>query len=275
MPGMSRFADVSFWQGRALRAAVFTAAGLVLLGWLAYAPAGLLGKADAVGYAVCHRIEVRSFHLGGRPVSLCARCTGMYLGAMLGLVFQWVRAPRRGSNPPRRVIALLGLVTLAFGIDGLNSMSNLIPDFPSLYTTTNPLRIFLGTGFGVVMAAAVYPAFSQTMWADWRAEPALGSLREAGLLLALAAGLAALVLTENPLLLYPLTLLSAAGVLVVLTMLYAMMAMIVLKAENIYLRWRELATPLAVGFTVAVLQILGADVVRYLIFGTWEGFHIG
>jgi uncharacterized membrane protein len=272
---MSRFADVSFWQGRALRAAVFTAAGLVLLGWLAYAPAGLLGKADAVGYAVCHRIEVRSFHLGGRPVSLCARCTGMYLGAMLGLVFQWVRAPRRGSNPPRRVIALLGLVTLAFGIDGLNSMSNLIPDFPSLYTTTNPLRIFLGTGFGVVMAAAVYPAFSQTMWADWRAEPALGSLREAGLLLALAAGLAALVLTENPLLLYPLTLLSAAGVLVVLTMLYAMMAMIVLKAENIYLRWRELATPLAVGFTVAVLQILGADVVRYLIFGTWEGFHIG
>jgi len=49
---------------------VVLAVGLLLLGWLLNTPEGLLGKADAVGYAVCHRIEARSFHLGERPIPL-------------------------------------------------------------------------------------------------------------------------------------------------------------------------------------------------------------
>ena len=64
---------------------VVTAVFLLTLGWLLNTPAGLLGKADAVGYAVCHRIDLRSFNLGERQMPLCARCTGMYLGAVLGL----------------------------------------------------------------------------------------------------------------------------------------------------------------------------------------------
>ena len=58
---------------------------VLLVTWFWYTPAGLLGKADAVGYAVCHRIDVRSFHLGDRQIPVCARCTGQYLGAMLSL----------------------------------------------------------------------------------------------------------------------------------------------------------------------------------------------
>ncbi len=69
----------------------------VLILWLAETPAGLLGKADAVGYAVCHRISVRSFFLDDRPLPLCARCTGMYLGAMAGLLYQFFGYPRRGG----------------------------------------------------------------------------------------------------------------------------------------------------------------------------------
>ncbi len=262
-------------ERKSIRTTALVAAGLVLLGWLIYTPAGLLGKADAVGYAVCHRIDLRSFHLGGRAISLCARCTGMYLGAMLGLAFQGITAPRRGGNPPKKMIALLALITLAFGLDGLNSMSNLIPGFPSLYTTTNPIRIFLGTGFGIVMAAAVYPAFNQTMWKDWEPEPALGGARPLGRLLLLGAGVALLALTENPLILYPLALISAGGVLALLTIIYAMMALILLKSENQFDHWRHLAVPLLLGFTVALLQIAGMDLVRFLIFGTWDGFHIG
>ena len=67
---------------------VYAALGIVLVGWLLNTPAGILGKADAIGYAVCHRIGERSFHIGGRSLSLCARCTGMYLGAMVGMVYQ-------------------------------------------------------------------------------------------------------------------------------------------------------------------------------------------
>lgn len=36
------------------------------------APGGLLDKADKVGYAVCHRITIRSFLIGERQMPLCA-----------------------------------------------------------------------------------------------------------------------------------------------------------------------------------------------------------
>ena len=42
------------------------AAILVFAAWFSFTPPGLLGKADAVGYAICHRIDERSFQLGDR-----------------------------------------------------------------------------------------------------------------------------------------------------------------------------------------------------------------
>ena len=59
---------------------------VVICIWGYFTPAGLLGKMDAIAYAVCHRIVQRSFSLGDRPLPLCARCTGMHLGAFFGLL---------------------------------------------------------------------------------------------------------------------------------------------------------------------------------------------
>ena len=83
------------------KGAVGAAVCVLFLAWLINTPVGLLGKADAVGYAVCHRIDARSFHLGERPLPLCARCSGMYLGAMLGLTYQVRTGWRKSGMPPR------------------------------------------------------------------------------------------------------------------------------------------------------------------------------
>ena len=52
------------------------AAILALAGWIYIAPPGLMGKLDAVGYAVCHRIPSHSIFAGDAQLPLCARCTG-------------------------------------------------------------------------------------------------------------------------------------------------------------------------------------------------------
>ena len=88
---------------------VYLLVGLLLVGWVLNVPAGLLGKADAVGYAVCHRIDERSFHLGTRSLPLCARCSGQYLGAALGLVYQFVIGRRRTGWPSWLAFGLFGL----------------------------------------------------------------------------------------------------------------------------------------------------------------------
>lgn len=251
------------------------AVGLLLLGWLLNTPPGLLGKADAVGYAVCHRIELRSFALGERQLSLCARCTGMYLGAMLALAMQLGIGKKRAANPPLPVWLALGIFVLLFGIDGVNSYLHLFPGFVGIYEPQNWLRLFTGTGMGVSIGVALYPAFNQTVWADWEPQAAISGLPALGLLVLLAAVMDGLVLLENPLILYPLALISAAGVLVLLSMVYVMVLLIVLKQENRFLRFHQLWLPFTGGFGLALLQIVVLDVGRYILTGTWDGFHLG
>ena len=52
---------------------------VAITGWMVFAgeAEGILGHADEIGYAVCHQIDLRSFHIGDRPLPLCARCSGM------------------------------------------------------------------------------------------------------------------------------------------------------------------------------------------------------
>jgi len=257
------------------KSALVLSVGILLLGWLLETPAGLLGKADAIGYAVCHRIDVRSFHINGRPLPLCARCSGMYLGAMLGLVFLSLTSRRRGGLPPRGIQVLLGVFVLAFGIDGLNSFFSLIPGFPTLYQPQNWLRLVTGTGMGLVIAAFLFPAFNQTVWREWDPRPALGSWKLLSGLIALAAVVDLALLSERPLILYPLALISAAGVMVILTMVYSMLWLMAFKRENRYENVVQLGMVLVGGFGTALLQIALLDFVRYFFTGSWGGFHLG
>lgn len=258
------------WKGAAA-----LAVGLLVLGWLLTTPAGLLGKADAIGYAVCHRIDTRSFHLGTRTLPLCARCSGMYLGAVLGLFFQWIIGRRCAGNPPLKIIVALGAFVVAFFFDGVNSYLSLIPIFPNLYQPNNVLRLFTGTGMGLALAAALFPAFNQTIWKDYDEQPALRGVKDLLILIFLAVLLDLMVLTENPLALYPLALVSVAGVLLLLTTVYTMVWMLLLKAENTCQRISELLLPLLGGFGFAVIQLAMLDLVRYILTGTWDGFHLG
>lgn len=261
---------------RRLAALLLIGAVLALLvAWIWAAPAGLLGKADAVGYAVCHRIDERSFHLGERQMPMCVRCSGMYLGAGVGLLLQALRGGRRGAYAPTRVWVVYAALTAAFGLDGLNSYLHLIPGAPSAYEPQHWLRLLTGSGMGLVMAGVVYPSFHQTVWRRWDNRPSVSGLRDlAGMILAVLA-LDALVLTENPLILFPLGLLSAGLVLLVLTMIYTLIVLIMLHKENGAADPRQLILPLAAGFGIGLLQIVLLDALRFALTGTWQGFIFG
>lgn len=254
---------------------VLAAVGLLLLGWLLNTPGGLLGKADAIGYAVCHRIDLRSFHLGERQLPLCARCTGMYLGALVGLGFQQIAANGKTGTPHWSVIGGATCLAGAFAIDGINSYLTLLPGFPSAYEPQNWLRLLTGSGMGVAVSIALYPAFNLTIWKQTVAEPAIGSLRSLAGILAIVLLVDGAVLLENPLLLYPLALISAFGVLFLLTMVYTMVWVMILQRENTYENTRQLFYPLLAGFGMALLQITILDIGRFLLTGSWEGFYIG
>jgi uncharacterized membrane protein len=267
---------------RAVRWLVPLAAGTVFFAWLMYAPAGLLGKADAIGYAVCHRIDVRSFHMGLRALPLCARCTGMYLGALLGMIFLGLASPRRAGMPDKKLMIALGVFVLAFAIDGSNSYLYLLKQMgnspfsqiPNLYIPNNTLRLFTGTGMGLVIAAVLVPAFNQSFWADWDPHPALSGWKQLLVLVGLALVLDLIVLADIMPVLFVLALLSAATVLLILSTVYALVVLMIFRQENRYSSLPQAWLPLIAGFTVAMSQILATDVLRYTLTGTWSGFSL-
>ncbi len=251
------------------------ATGLIIAGWLLYTPPGLLAKADAIAYAVCHRIAARSFFIGERQMPLCARCTGMFLGALLSLGYQEFIGRKKGNFPAWPILSIFGVFVAAFGIDGLNSYLHLFSGLLGIYEPQNWLRLLTGTGMGLSIAVVLFPAFNQTVWSDVKPEPVLTNWRQILILILLALGVDLLVLAGIPFILYLIVFLSVGSVLVLLSMAYAMFWVLVFKKENLYQRLAQTALPLTGGLAVAILQIAILDLIRYLLTGTWDGFHIG
>jgi uncharacterized membrane protein len=248
---------------------------IIFTGWYLNAPDGLLGKADAVGYAVCHRITVRSFLVGDVQMALCARCTGIYLGVVLGVAImiglgRW----RNAVFPPLRVIVVMVLFITAMGIDGINSYLKFIPALPQLYESQNWLRLLTGTLTGISVSALIYPVFNQTLWRDWRDAPVVRGLWELVLILLAAVIVIGLVLTNNPLFLFPLSLISAGGVVMLMSMTNAVIFMLATHTENRAENAWGAVVPVLVGLTISLGIILFIDVLRFAVTGSWNGFVI-
>lgn len=203
-----------------LRWFVPVAAVLAFAAWMYLSPEGALGKLDAIGYAVCHRIDARSFQIDERQLPLCARCTGEFYAAGAALIFQAFVSKRRSRLPSKGIIAVLVIFFLAFGIDGSNSYLYLLKqtsrgaldNIPNLYIPNNILRLFTGSGMGIALAAMLYPVVNQTLWRTLDDRPAL-EWRSFGMLIGLIVIVNLLILTDSLIVLYPIAYLSALGTL--------------------------------------------------------------
>lgn len=264
------------------RVFVVLSALLVFSGWMVTTPPGFLSKTDSIGYAVCHRIPERSFHIGNYQLPLCSRCSGMYLGAMLGLAFQMIFSRRKSGMPPWRVIIPLAVLVLAFAVDGSNSYLYLIketyPDLlvnlPNLYVPNNVLRLLTGSGMGLVISAAMFPAFNQTVWKVQDPRRALPGIKMLTSLVAITVLVDLLVLTQSPIILYPLAIISAGGVLVLLSMIYGILWLMLFHQENRYERLSQAWVALLAGLSLGILQIALIDAFRFWLTGTWTGFPL-
>ncbi|MBL7063038.1 MAG: DUF2085 domain-containing protein [Anaerolineae bacterium] len=251
---------------------IITLAVSASLAFLIVTPGGLLTKADIVCCAVCGRLEDHSFVIAGRQLPLCARCTGTFIGALTGFFGQAVvlRRHRAAEFPPPLIIVIIAGFTLLWAGDGLNSYLALL-NGPHLYESQNWLRLVTGALNGLTMSTLVYPVFNFTLWRHPLPERAMRNLRDLGILLLLEAGLVGLVLTQWSLLLYPLALLSALGVLALLTSVSSILVVMIVRRENVVETWREAIIPLLAGFTMSLIQVGAIDIVRYALTGTLEG----
>ena len=273
-PQPSKFEAIASWF-------VPFAAIAAVIAWFIIAPEGALGKLDAIGYAVCHRIDVRSFQIGDRQLPLCARCTGEFYAAGLALLFQALVSGKSSKLPPRGIMAVLFVFFIAFGVDGSNSYlyllkqtggnGSLLDQIPNLYIPNKTLRLFTGSGMGIALAAMLFPVINQTLWKNLNDEYAL-NWKKLGILTAGIIVINLLILTDSPLVLYPIAYISALGTLFLLVVVFALLWIIIMKQDNTFDHPRQLWLAFASGLTLALILVLGIDLFRLSFTGTWGGF---
>jgi hypothetical protein len=124
---------------------------------------------------------------------------------------------------------------------------------------------------GIALAAILYPIVNQTLWREPDNRPAL-EWKSFGILLALIVGLDLLILTEHPVILYPVAYISSLGVLSLLVIVFTVLWITIMRTDNTFERLRQLWLPAASGLTLALLLVLSIDLFRLALTGTWSGF---
>ena len=136
------------------------AALLVVTPWLASRPhaspiaSGLILAVYGIGSLVCHQLPERSYHVWTAQVPVCARCAGIYAGAVIGAIAGILHVARGGwratrrADDPRIVLALAAAPTLA----------TLLYEWTTGDMPAHAIRAAAGVPLGLVVAWLVVAA---------------------------------------------------------------------------------------------------------------------
>jgi hypothetical protein len=139
---------------------------------------------------------------------------GIYAGLAIALAYL-LFIGRRGATrlpPMSLVVVLVGLIAV-MGFDGLNSTAWDI-GLPYLYAPNNLLRLVTGLLAGVGIAPFILFAVNTSLWQESRPRAVMGSFKELLGLLAVESLFFLGVVLGMPWLLYPVSLITAGGVVV-------------------------------------------------------------
>jgi uncharacterized membrane protein len=241
---------------------------LALLASFLLAPWPLLDKLWAVGYGICPQRASHSYSLAGQQLPVEARMMGMFAGFLLSvLVFAGLGRFRAGGLPTLPYLLLLALFGASMAFDGGNNTLYDLGLF-HLYAPYNPARLITGLLMGAAMAGVLWPVFNMTIWHETPAVPVIDRPWQVALLL-LALGLfAAVILFRVDWLLYPISLMTTAGEIALLTTPGALLATVTLRREGQATSPWDLSPLIVVGLALAALLLGVMSALRYVVLGT-------
>jgi hypothetical protein len=165
---------------------------------------------------------------------------------------------------------VLACFVVFWAFDGLNSYLTLIPGAPYLYEPQNWLRLTTGMLNGIALGVIVFSILQFALWHTPLPQPVVQGLGELTGLGALGALVVGMVLTEHPLLLYPLAVASTLGVVVMLTSANTVIVLIAARKENAARRWRDVARPLLVALALSLAFIMAIGAGRAMLSGFFD-----
>jgi len=237
--------------------AALGAAYVVAVGVLLFAPGGtFIERLRALDGGICAQLPGHSFYPAGQQLPLCARNTGIYLGFSSMLLLLTFSGRLRASQlPPVPVMLALGGAVALMGVDGFNSFF-LDLRLPHLYHPDNLLRLTTGLGTGVAMAALVVPVTNGLVWRDDDPQRSFGSFAQLGVALPILLLVFLGVASQWGILLYPIAILSTAGLILALSSVNIVFMLGVTNRIGRYAGWRQFFPLFTLAIALAIVELM-------------------
>ena len=95
-----------------------------------------------LGFAVCHQLPTHSLFCCAEQIPWCARCTGLYMGALISEITLFIFRPKGIARPPLLILIILSLGTFLLAVDALGDLFH-------LHASTNFTRLATGLWMGL------------------------------------------------------------------------------------------------------------------------------
>ncbi len=91
---------------------------------------------------ICHQIKSRSFYAFGYPLSVCARCLGIYTGFLLGtIIYPFINGFSSFRLPKRMYFFIFSIPILT---DAAGNILN-------IWNSCNIIRLIIGMVWGIIL----------------------------------------------------------------------------------------------------------------------------
>lgn len=108
---------------------------------------------------LCHQLPERSFFIGGHKLAVCSRCSGLYLGATVTLLFYPLLRSLRVTHTPDRKWLFAAAVPL---------FVDFFLTFVGIWENTHTTRFVTGFIFGSVVVFYVMPGVVELSLRNWK-----------------------------------------------------------------------------------------------------------
>lgn len=201
-------------------------------------------------------------------LSLEARKVGMYVGFLA--VWIYLIALGRGrvkGMPPWYILLTLVIFVGIMGFDGFNAFFYDLKVIPHLYEPRLDLRLFTGLLCGYAFAGILIPVVNYSLWSDNDTRPVIEDWKVfVGGFIPLAM-VYVVTFSGWGILLYPLSIISSASVLILVALINVVFVISLFRKEYTAITWRDALNPFAVGIALAIVELGFLSLVRYLLLG--------
>lgn len=202
-----------------------------------------------------------------------ARDFGMYVGFLAVWAYLSVLGRGRAKGmPPAPILLTLVLFVGVMGFDGVNALAYDLhknaPAIPYLYEPRLQLRLATGLFTGIAFAGILTPIVNYALWRVNDERPIIATWRQLGGALLVAFALYLINESRCGLLLYPISIISAASVVILIALINMVFLLSLFRKEGLAVTLFDALNPFAAGVFCALIELGLLSAMRYAVLGT-------